>query len=119
MKSHRFLLAAVAVIAVLGLFAVPTAEACCTPCQNWCTKTTPPETVCCTGIPVPGDFCGHTTCGEYLCGKRCAVADAEEAVATAMTPLPAATPASCAGEELPFLAPPKVETTAAPTAVAG
>jgi hypothetical protein len=106
MEKHRFLFAVAAVLVVLGLFAVPTAEACCTPCQNWCTKTTPPETVCCTGIPVPGDACGHTTCGKYLCGKRCAILD-EAPAETAMTPLQPAAPAGCSDDAAPLFTAPE------------
>jgi hypothetical protein len=63
-------LALVLIVALAALGAASPATACCVPCQNFCTKTTPPDTVCCTGIPVPGDACGHTTCGKWLRGPR-------------------------------------------------
>ncbi|HMB52637.1 MAG TPA: hypothetical protein VKU40_04935 [Thermoanaerobaculia bacterium] len=110
MGKHRIALTVAAFAAALLLFAAPVAQACCTPC-TWCTDETDPGFVCCTGIPVPGDACGHTTCGEYLCPtkKKCALAEAApEAVASfVLEPVPAAVqPAGCQEEVLPpFLAP--------------
>jgi hypothetical protein len=94
MEKHRLLFVVVVALVAAGLFAAP-ASACCIPCQNFCTKDTDPNAVCCTGIPVPGDACGHTTCGKYLCGKRCWAVDAEPAPEAILTPLPQATPAGC------------------------
>jgi hypothetical protein len=112
MSRVRLALLVVASAMLLLSAFVPVAEACCTPC-TFCTKTTPPATVCCTGIPVPGDACGHTTCGKYLCGKRCAF-DAPEAVA--MTPFAAPQSDACQ-EALPFTAPAeRPEPAAAPAA---
>lgn len=108
MEKHRIALTVAAFAAALLLLAAPVAQACCTPC-TWCTDETDPSFVCCTGIPVPGDACGHTTCGQYLCNsKKCALAEAApEAVASfLLEPAPAVQPAGCQEEVLPpFLAP--------------
>jgi hypothetical protein len=120
MNKHRIALTVAAFAAAVLLFAAPVAQACCTPC-TWCTGETDPNFVCCTGIPVPGDACGHTTCGKYLCGKKCARAEAApEAVASfLLDPAPAtAQPAGCQEEVLPPFLAPLVEEPAAPAEVA-
>lgn len=45
----------------------PAAHACCRPCDGYCGQPGVPATAyCCTGIPVPGNACGLTTCGKWL-----------------------------------------------------
>jgi hypothetical protein len=65
MRNAARLLALCAVFIVVALAPVPDAGACCTPCQSICTPGVPASTPCCTGIPVPGNACGLTTCGKW------------------------------------------------------
>ncbi len=63
------------------LFA-PAAHACCRPCTGYCGEPGVPSTAyCCTGIPVPGNACGFTTCGEYL-GSQASAAPADPEAAS-------------------------------------
>jgi hypothetical protein len=75
MKKVARLLVLCAVLAVVVLSPFPQAGACCTPCSAACQPGVPPSTPCCTGIPVPGNACGLTTCGKWWTGSR-TVADA-------------------------------------------
>ncbi|HEX2251957.1 MAG TPA: hypothetical protein VHQ65_01655 [Thermoanaerobaculia bacterium] len=102
MKTLSRIALMVALVAGVTLLAAPAAEACCRPCQGFCDKTIPPSTPCCTGIPVPGDACGLTTCGEYLQGNP-DVAVSDAAAATLPTG-PQSTEEVCPEEPL-FAAP--------------
>ena len=67
----------------LGLFMLvfaPAAHACCRPCDGYCGQPGVPSTAyCCSGIPVPGNACGFTTCGEWLGSQATVPADPQSA----------------------------------------
>lgn len=95
-------LAATFVLLASTLLLAPLAYACCIPCQNFCNQPgVPPTAQCCTGIPVPGNACGLTTCGKWLQGPRSETASVFDSAALVT---PAQAPAPSCEQVFPWLA---------------
>ncbi len=100
-RIGKTLAAAVVLLASMLLLA-PAAHACCIPCQNFCNQPgIPASAPCCTGIPVPGDSCGFTTCGKWWRSQK---SDSGPVFDVAAQATPAEAPAPSCDQAFPWLA---------------